>query len=185
MTNKFEQFNNHIEPRTVCDPPDHFCRLRSVQGGMLDNKPVSLFLFNEGGGLHEQNQAMVIQALAQGERQHQTQAVNDILDSCRTVTWREVGEDMKCNHCSGLVVPEEFYESGVWHKHVKCLMCGRYDHIHVRTVAVEVVPSIKPLHKYNHICVTCNGGYESIRKTTTKYCSRTCNEVAKYRRATA
>ena len=37
-------------------------------------------------------------------------SVNVLLDRRWTVAGREMGEDMKCKHCSGCVVPEEFYE---------------------------------------------------------------------------
>lgn len=130
MTNKFKQLN-HIEPDGLRSPEDHFCRLRSVQGGMLVTSQCPFFCLTKGG-LHEQNQTMVISQVAQGKYQPQAQAVNDLLDSRRTVTWREVGEDMNCNHCSGLVVSEEFYNHGVWHREYRCLMCGRYWPIETR-----------------------------------------------------
>lgn len=83
---------------------------------------------------------MVISQVAQGKHQPQAQAVNVLLDSCRTVTWREMGEDMKCKYCFGLVVPEEFYDHGVWYRERRCLMCGRYWPIETRTAQVKGVP---------------------------------------------
>lgn len=55
---------------------------------------------------------------------------------------------MKCKHCSGLVVPEEFFLHGVWYSTDKCLICSRYYTVEVKTKMGDVTPDMMRQGEY-------------------------------------
>lgn len=69
---------------------------------------------------------MVISQVAQEECGSQAVSVHVMLDSRRAVAGWEVGENMNCPHCKGLVIPSEELCHGVKFRSYRCINCGRY-----------------------------------------------------------
>ena len=45
---------------------------------------------------------------------------------------------MKCPHCTGLLIDNIWHDHGVWHRDMRCINCGRYFPVGLRTTKTNV-----------------------------------------------
>ena len=43
-----------------------------------------------------------------------------------------------CTHCKGLTVESQYHEHGIWHREYRCVNCGRYYPVEIKSVAIEI-----------------------------------------------